>query len=455
MKPFFVFLFYLCFIFVLNAQNNTFDVKGSISDSQTGEPIENVNIIVSGENYGSTSGPLGEYKMTISKLPFTLEFSHISYENASIKYEHIPLQHTSVKLSPKTEQLSQITVTSERIDIIYEDEEYSVLDYELTEDGILLLIFKNRLTRAELLYINYAGEALSKLRVLPLKPLMLYKDCMGETNILSKDYVRQIYFGNDKIELYKPVKIEHYKRIMGDCKFKLHNKIYFSLNSYYDLIKDYYYIDTLDNSRHNIASAYEHTKLNFLLNNPENLLYANGLGGPADLDNLQGLPGDSSILNSIRESNVTLRFNKMAYYSEIYAPIFHMGDSICIFNHPLNKIQFYDIHDSLISQTEIAYHITEKRTEMGTFFHAFAKPAKWLKEIYVNEKQHKAYTLFQNLSGTYDLKEINLNTGKVSYVLTIPYPFVQKLKIKNGALFFVYKDWGLNPQKKLYRQRID
>lgn len=456
MKTLQLLLFSFLFTSATIGQTNHFIIKGSVSNTETNEPIENVNITLSGDTYGTTTNAVGEFEIRINKLPFSLQFSHINYDKTILRYDHIPLQNLHVKLSRKTELLSEITITSEKVDIIYEDDEYSVLDYELTEEGILLLIFKNRLSRAELLYINYEGEELSKLRVLPLKPLMLFKDCLNSINIVSKDYVRQVYFGTDKIELYKPVKIEHFKQVMGDCQFLIEDKLYFAVNSYYDLIKDYYYIDTADNSRHNFASALDHYKMSFLANNPENLLYANGKAGPLDLGSFSGMPGDSAILNAIRNSNVTLRFNKMAYYSEIYAPIFQMGDSICIFNHPENKILFYSLNDSLISQTDISYHKTNnKRGQLEAFLHAFAKPNKWLEEVYVDKQQHKAYTMFQNLSGTRDLKEINLSTGEISFIMEIPFPYVQKIKVENGALFFVYKGWGSNPQKKLYRQRIN
>ena len=455
MKPLIKIIFLIHFATLGIAQSGSFSINGSIHDSKTGEPLENVNITVSGENYGTSSGPLGDFQIKLEKLPFTLEFSHINFEKKSLRYEHIPLQNLTIELIPTSEQLSEVTITSQRIDIIYEDEEYSVLDYELTEEGVLLLIFKNRLSRAELLYNTYDGEEIARLKVLPLKPLMLFKDCLQNINILSKDYIRQIHLGDERIELYKPVKISQYKEIMGGCEFLIKDKLYFAHSSYYDLIQDYFYVDTADNSTHNFATAYDHYKMNFLVNNPENLLYVDGLGGPLDLNNLNGLPDDGSILDAIRNSNVTLRFNKMAYYPEIYAPMFSLGDSICIFNHPQDKILFYGLNDSLISQTDIDYHNEVKKTEMGTFFHAFAKRNKWLKEVYMDEQQHKAYTMFQNLSGTRDFKEINLQTGEVTHIMTIPFPYVQKIKIKDGSLFFVYKDWGLNPQKKLYRQKIN
>ena len=64
------------------------------------------------------------------------------------------------------------------------------------------------------------------------------------------------------------------------------------------------------------------------------------------------------------------------------------------------------------------------------------------------------YTLFQNLNGTRDLEEINLLTGATQYKITIPYPFVEKVNIYNGWIYFIYKGWGESVRKKLFRQQI-
>jgi len=453
-----LFLFISVIVFysgVLQSQTNSFEIKGSITDQTTGEPIENVNIQLDDGKKGTTSNGLGEFQIRMNQLPFTIKISHINYKNTWITYEFIPMQDLNITLSPKTEQLPEITIQSDKINIVYKDEEYSVLDYELAEQGILLLIFENRISRSELLFIDFDGKTLSNLKVLPMKPLMLYNDCLDNVNIISKDYVRQIHFDSTKIKLYKPVKLSHYKSIMGNCRFLVRDKLYFEENSYYDLISTYFYVDTLDKTRHLLSTTGDDSKMDFLKNNPENLGYINVADLNGDMEGLRGLPSDFEKLETARNNSVQLRFNKMAYYDAIYAPLFQMGDSILIFNHPKDRIEIFSTNDSLISFTPVNYHKKEKKTELGTFMYAFAKRKKWLKKVYIDEEQQTAYTMFQNISGTYDLKEINLKTGQLIHKLTIPFPYVQKLKVNDGNLYFVYKGWGSNQQKKLYRQKIN
>jgi hypothetical protein len=220
-------------------------------------------------------------------------------------------------------------------------------------------------------------------------------------------------------------------------------------------MKTYFYVDTLDKTKHLLSTTGDESKINFLKNNPENLGYINVVDMQGDMENLRGLPTDFEVLESARNASVELRFNKMAYYDAIYAPLFQWGDSILIFNHPKDRIEIFSSNDSLLSFVPINYHKEEKRTEFGTFLNAFAKRKKWLKRVYIDKELQNAYTLFQNLSGTYELKKIDLQTGNLGHVLTIPYPYVEKLKVKNGSLYFVYKDWGISQQKKLYRQRIN
>jgi len=91
---------------------------------------------------------------------------------------------------------------------------------------------------------------------------------------------------------------------------------------------------------------------------------------------------------------------------------------------------------------------------LETLGYAFVKSTKWQEKIYIDEDLKKAYTVFQNISGTKDLKEIDLDAGKLTLKLTIPFPFVQKIKIKNGYVYFIYKGWGETHRKKLFRQEI-
>ncbi|MEZ5083556.1 MAG: carboxypeptidase-like regulatory domain-containing protein [Bacteroidales bacterium] len=435
------------------AQNNQFEVTGRVVDEITGEPIENANVFIKNTSNGTTTNELGEFTISYNSLPLILEFSHISFKTKLISIKFHPIRDLQITLEQAVRELSQVTILSQRIDTLYANEYYSVLDYELVEEGILVLIFKTRLSHSELILLNNQNQITQDLKVLPGKPLALIRDCLAEIQLIFNDKISQVRITEDKLFLLRPYAHEEYKRVMDGCLFLAGKNLFFEEFSPDFLAKRFFYIDTLDGSEHLLKEITDLKKIEFLKDNPEN----NGLffSSRGDIENLKGLPGDAGALEIMRNLDVTTRFNKMAYLSDIYAPIFKLGDSICVFNHPDGCIEIYNMPDSLLQKTPINYHIAEKKNPLSTLSHAFVKPTKWEEQVIADETKRKVYAVFKNINGTRDIKEVDLFSGSVRFITTIPYPYVDKIKINNGNLYYVYKGWGEGQTKKLFRQRIN
>lgn len=448
-----IFNFILLSSFNLIAQKQGYRIEGNIQDSISGEPIKNVSITVPGTRFGTSSNAMGNFSLFCENLPAKIEFSHVSYKPTSVQYNVQSFQKLSIKMERSIQPLIGVTVHAQKIDTVYQSETYSVLDYELLDRGILLLIYKDRLSRSELLLIDYSGKTINGLPVLPDKPLMLYQDCLDSVHIITRNQSFQIYWNGLKPQLYPPYPLDFFKQNMDGCKFQMHNKVFFESFAFYNLKKQFYYVDTAQKEKVLLTTIKDSEKLDFIYDNPENFSYLSGQNS-AGLGSLKGLPGDSSVLSQIRNMNVEARFNKMAYLSDINAPIFKLGDSVYIFNHPENQIEVYNLNDSLVHVTPISYHLTPKYNQLTTFIKAFVKNSRWMEEIYTDKKTNQAYTLFKNMNGTFTLKQINLSNGELSDILTIPFPYVQKIKIRNDEIFFIYRGWGDTMKKKLFRQMI-
>jgi hypothetical protein len=439
----------------LCAQQDGFLIEGYIWDSETGAPLENVNIVVKNTNQGVSTDALGFFLIRLYKLPFTLEISYVGYETKSITYEGMPLRSLRISLDPSSTPLPEVIITSQRIDTLYADRVYSVMDYALTEKGVLLLIYKARLSRSELLLQDYDRNRLLELKVLPMKPLRLYTDCLGEVHIHSMKKAYQLALQESSIEIYKPYGIDYFIEVMAGCRFHLQNKVYFEVFEIMGLVKKFYAVSKLDTTSTLIAVAADEEKLAFLGANPENSVFMNERETEQEmLSSLSGTPSDFQTLGQIRDLSVTLRFNRMAYLSRIYAPIFNLGDTVVIFNHPAGNIEFYNTNDSLIGKTAIRYHLNPEQDSVPEFMFSLVNVSKWKEKVLVDKKQNRAYTLFHRINGTLDLYEINLSTGNTAYRLNIPFPYVQKIQIQDGYLYYIYKGFGEGQRKKLFRQRL-
>jgi hypothetical protein len=193
--------------------------------------------------------------------------------------------------------------------------------------------------------------------------------------------------------------------------------------------------------------------MDFFYQNPENFaLFGNPL---TDMGDLLGNVNDSLTMGRMRKSMVEEEFRKLTYLSPAYLPIFGIGDSVILFNHPKSQIELYDFHDSLVATIPISYN-QDNNTNKGLIpVGTFKREGKWLKEIYVDRLHKRAYTLFMKSNGNKEIKEINLESGEVSMAIIIPFPYVKKIDVYNGFVYFIYKGWGENQRNKLFRQRLD
>lgn len=436
----------------LPAQDAKIEINGSVVDVNSKTPLVNASIKIKDKNLGSISNKLGRFYIRSNRLPVVLEISYVGYETQEYTVEFEPLQPITIQMVPKTELLKGVVITTEKIDTVYKDRHYSVLDYELRSDGIVLLIYRYTLNRSEILFKDYNNNDIASIKTLPGKPLRLFKDCLDELHLFTKNKSYQIYFGEEKLKLYPAVDLTEFVQTMQYCELLHHGKLYYHEQGYLDLINIYYSIDTNNLERLNFHTVLDQDKLDFLAYNPENYALLNSSFGPS-LSDLQGLASDGEILSQIRNMEVELRFNQMAYFPAIYAPMFKLGDSIIIFNHPNSTIEFFNKSDSLIKSTSITYHQTANK-DFQNLISSIARINKWQEEIYVDQSTKKAYTSFINLNGTKVIKEINLQTGQLIRFIKIPFPYVAKIQFHNGFMYYIYKGWGENQKKKLFRQQL-
>lgn len=451
-----IFIFICAGILFCNSysQDAKIEIRGTVNDVNTNAPLINASIKIKDKNLGSTTNKLGQFYLVSNKLPVVLEISYVGYESQEYVVEFEPLQPIIFKMSPKTELLKGVVITTEKIDTVYRDRHYSVMDYELGAEGIVLLIYRYTLNRSEIIYNDFKGNRIASINTLPGKPLRLFKDCLGDIHIFTKNKSYQLYFEEQKLILYPAIDIDAFIDIMQYCQLLKNGKLYYQEKGYLDLINIYYSIDSTDKKMHDFYTVIDQDKLAFLMYNPENLNLLNSNFKPS-MSDLSGLASDAEILSQIRNMEEELRFNKMAYFPAIFAPMFKLGDSIVIFNHPNSSIDFFNQTDTLVESIPINYHIEINKDYIQNLVSSITRNDKWQKEIFIDQKTRKAYTSFINLNGTKTIKEIDLNTGKLIRAIRIPYPYVEKIQLNDGYMYYIYKGWGESQKKKLFRQQLD
>jgi hypothetical protein len=77
----------------------------------------------------------------------------------------------------------------------------------------------------------------------------------------------------------------------------------------------------------------------------------------------------------------------------------------------------------------------------------------WKKEILVNEEHTEAFTLTEK-DGYLTVHKIDMQSGALTDEWELPYPYVQKIRIRGSYIYFTYRDKVDDPVKRIYRLQM-
>ena len=84
-------------------------------------------------------------------------------------------------------------------------------------------------------------------------------------------------------------------------------------------------------------------------------------------------------------------------------------------------------------------------------YHKPAKKSSWKKQLLMDEVSGKIYGVFLK-NGYYYLKGVNTNTGEVESEKKLHFQFAEKVKIKDGFVYYTYKPTQSLTKKFLYKE---
>ncbi len=425
----------LCIAFIsaisfLKAQ--TIYVKGKIKDAETGVALCAATVKFAKGN-ATLSDKNGMYFIKLSGTgTHTLSFSMIGYKTVSKNI--VSVNDTvimDINLTQSLYQLPSIDVTAKaKADTVFGTWKFSVADFEFYEDKLVLLTFKKNLKKAIVMLTDASQKILSSFE-LPDEAQKLFKDYMGHINIVCENHVYRIKIKDDVISLAS-LPVKDFNSQIVPCIDTIEQKIYFSNYSKDYPEFTYYAYNPTEKSLQPIKTITDTEQLDeynmeYYFLKPNEQLYARKLASEYNVDKHRIAAIMSGITSSI-------------FYTPLYAPMFILNDTICVFDHYSNAILKYNKQNQLLDSVNISYHHPKSWRE-------------WKHQIIVDSENNKAYALYQK-NGFYYLKHINLKTGQISGSYKLSNQYVDKIKIKNDEVYYVYHPFESTQEHFIYKEAI-
>jgi len=428
-------IFFVCVYTLISGQNIV--VKGIVKDIETNLVINEVLVKCLNLPTLTQTNAKGEFSLSLTKREnYKLSVSHISYQSfiKEVKTLKNDTVFVTILLKQKTNLLDSISIYAiQKPETLVGKPNYSVYDFDFYEDKLLLLTAEKHLGEAKIQLSDYSGKIYSTFE-LPKnagEAHSFFHDYEGYTDIICKDSVFRIDVMNNQL-FVMPILKEDYKKYLEPIIDTANSNYY--ITDKWDKYPqfNYYFLNRNDTVNHLLQTISNEDLMKLY-----NLEYYY-LSSRAKLEArrmAEYYKTDKKIIAALMSG-----FTQSMYYEPLYAPLFIMNDTICIFNHYNNYLFHYNKQNKLIDSVSINYHHPKNWRE-------------WKKQLFVDAVENKVFAFFSKDEHHY-LKQINYTTGKEILTYKLKHHSAQKIKIKDGYVYYVYRPFDSTQEKFLYREFI-
>ena len=434
---FILFLIFVLKISVLCAQSEKVLLTGLVLDSKNKDPLENALVRLSGTPFLTQTNRVGEFSLVLPKKSvYKINVSHLSFVSFTkeVKRLNEDTLRIEVSLNYKSNLLDTVSILSKQVpETLVGKPFYSVFDFDFYEDKLILLTSESTLNKAQLQLSNYEGKIFSYYKI-PKRAgeaKRFFHDYEGYTELICEDTILRLdVFNSELIVNAIPRKdFESYVKPVVDT---IQGNLYYS--NQWDKYPsfNYYYLkkgDTISRLLNSITNKELMDLYNF-----EYYFLPSGLQLEARRM-ATNYKTDKRIIAALMSG-----FTQSMFYEPLYAPLFVIKDTICIFNHYNDCLYHYSKQNELIDSVKISYHHPKNWRD-------------WKRKLYVDEPENKVYAFFSK-DGHHYLKQIHHQTGKEILTYKLQHHSAEKIKIKDGYVYYVYRPFGSTQERFLYREKI-
>ena len=430
------FLILLGIVASLNAQNIT--VYGKVTDNATSKSLPFVSVQIQNSNYGANTNKNGSFSISVpTKKHLSVLFKLLGY-TSRVKEIDIEEGQDSILINLSLSQsylsLDTFTVYGKvKPDTLVGAPDYSIFDFDFYEDKYILLTAEKTLEKAQLKLADANGKILTTYFV-PKEggeAKEFYRDYLGYTNLVCKNYIYRINMYHDRFLLI-PLKVEDVNAYIKPIIDTVNGKLIFT-----DYWKEYPLFNYLS------YNETDSTKKQLLTIEDKELMHAYNFEyyslKPKDKLEARRIAMDLKMDKHVVASLMS-GFTRSMFYEPLFAPLYIIKDTICVFDHYKDKLYHLDKNGVKIDSISINYNHPKNWKE-------------WKNKMLKDDIEDLIYAVYDKNGHKY-IKQISTQTGKELGKYTLQFHSADKLKIHNGYVYYIYRPYESTQEKFFYRELI-
>lgn len=422
---------------LLKAQQ-TITVYGKVSESETKKPLTFVSVQILNSNYGANTSKDGLFSFNIpAKKHLSVLFKILGYTSKVKEFDISESQDSlfiELSLVPAYKQIDTVAIYSNfKPDTLVGSPKYSIYDFDFYEDKYILLTSQKSLEKAELKLADANGKIITSYSI-PKEggeAKEFYHDYMGYTNLICKNYIYRINLYHERFVLI-PLAIEDVNSFIKPIIDTVDNKLIFT-----DYWKDYplftyYSFNEKDSSRLQLHTVEDKDLMHaynfeYYSLKSKDQLAARKLATEFKMD--------KHIVAALMSG-----FTKSMFYAPLFAPLYVIKDTICVFDH----------------YKDMLYHINKNGVKIDSVPISYNHPKNWKEwknKMLKDDIENSIYAVYDKNGHKY-IKLINSKTGKEQGRYNLQFHSADKLKIHDGYAYYIYRPYESTQEKFFYRELI-
>jgi len=414
-----------------------FSITGTITNKQN-KAVEGALVQVLNSNYNAVSDSKGSFKITIPhKQHLSVLFKHTSYVSKIREFDindstnHIQI---SIVLTFKEISLDSVTIKAiNKPDTLVYSGKFSIYDFDFYEDKYILLTSQNELKKSEIKLADDKGKILSTTKIPEEAGLAkeLFHDYMGYTNVICENAIYRIIVYNNAFIIFS-LNAKDFNSFVKPIIDTVNNKLIFS-----DYWKEYpsfnyYSYSQTDKTKNTLISITNEDLMSIY-----NMEYY--YMKPKDKLEAREIADEYKIDKKVAAALMT-GFTKSLFYDPLYAPLFILKDTICVFDHYKDALFHFDKQGKKLDSIAISYNHPKNWRE-------------WKHLMLKDDIENAMYAVYAKDGHKY-IKLINYTDGKEKGKYKLIFHSGDKVKIRDGYIYYVYRPFESTQEKFLYRERI-
>lgn len=431
------YIIFIIFIF-LSVNVNSLTVFGIVKNSEN-EILSGAKIIY-GEGQGEYvySNKKGTYSFSINEIKLKkIIFHHVQHESKTVVItkkilRRIEGNRLEMNIWLNDNVLKTVVIQVKPPKAIFGTPLYSVSDFEIDAKGrMILLTYPKNLKKGSSIKVLDDKMKVLNTFYIEEKAIELKTDFRKNIHLITKQNIYLIKISEFKIHLLKENKVDYFK-YTAPIIDTLNDNLYYSNHSEIYPAFNYFQYNKTDSVITNMLavideSMMEQYRAEYKFSDVRTKLWAHNKQFETGIDK-EVWVGASVFANSI-------------YYEPLYAPLFVNNDSIIVFDHYKNLLFKYSSDLKYKDSVKINYHFK-------------ARASGWAQPLVQDKETGNIFALFERNGFTY-LSLIDISTGEITITKRLFYRYVEKLKIVNNKVYYIYRPYESVQKKYLYEEKLN